>query len=189
MNSLEGAITAALTARGPINSAELQALTGKSQPTLSRALRALAGQVVSLGQGKATRYGIPQTIRGLAAQQPLWWTDTRGVTERWGVLTFLAGDALHVGAKGIDMLTRGQLPWFLAPLKLHGFLGREWALRLGLDRDPERWPLDQILFAALRIDTTTRSRPTWPRRCPPVHRPAASRPSSSPGWHRASACW
>ena len=52
----------------------------------------------------------------------------------------------------IDVLTRGQLPWFLAPLKLQGFLGRAWALRLGLDRDPERWPLDQVLFAALRID-------------------------------------
>lgn len=152
MNSLEGAITAALATRGPTNSVELQALTGKSQPTLSRALRALGGQVAPLGQGKATRYGIPQTIRGLPAQQPLWWTDTRGVTERWGVLTFLAGDMLHVSAKGIDMLTRGQLPWFLTPLKLHGYLGREWALRLGLSRDPERWPLDQILFAALRID-------------------------------------
>ena len=68
------------------------------------------------------------------------------------MLTFLAGDSLHVAARGIDVLTRGQLPWFLSSLKLQGFLGREWALRLGLDRDPERWPLDQVLFAALRID-------------------------------------
>lgn len=152
MNTLESAVVAALGARGLATSAELQALTGKSQPTLSRALRALGGQVVAIGRGKAARYGIAQTIRGMAAQQTLWWTDARGVTEPWGVLTFLAGDALHVSARGVDVLTRGQLPWFLAPLKLQGFLGREWALRLGLDRDPERWPLDQVLFAALRID-------------------------------------
>lgn len=152
MNHLNSAIVSALVARGLATSAELQALTGKSQPTLSRALRTLGGQVIAIGHGKAARYGIAQTIRGMAAQQTLWWTDTRGVTERWGVLSFLAGDALHVGARGIDVLTRGQLPWFLAPMKLQGFLGREWALRLGLDRDPEHWPLDQVLFAALRID-------------------------------------
>lgn len=152
MNAVEVAVVASLRARSLATSAELQALTGKSQPTLSRALRALGGQVVAIGQGKATRYGIAQTIRGMAAQQALWFTDAHGVAERWGVLTFLAGDALHVSARGIDVLTRGQVPWFLAPLRLQGFLGREWALRLGLDRDPEHWPLEQVLFAALRID-------------------------------------
>ncbi|MEP7099315.1 MAG: HipA domain-containing protein [Burkholderiales bacterium] len=152
MNSVEGTIFSTLTERGPLTSAALQTLTGKSQPTLSRALQALGGQVIALGQGKTTRYGVPQTIRGLPAQQTLWWTDARGVAEPWGVLSLLAGDVLHVGAKGIDLVTRGQLPWFLAPLKLQGFLGRAWAVRLGLDRDPERWPLDQLLYAALHID-------------------------------------
>ena len=152
MNSIEEAIVSALAARGPLSSVELQSLTGRSQPTLSRALRALGGRVVALGQGKATRYGVPQPIRGLVAQHPLWWTHENGSTERWGLLTFLASDALHVGAPGIDLISRGQLPWFLAPLKLQGFLGRAWALRLGLDREPERWPLEQVLYAALRVD-------------------------------------
>ena len=152
MNSIEGAIVAALTARGPITSAELQALSGKSQPTLSRALRALGAQVVALGRGKATRYGVLQTIRGEAATQPLWRTDAHGAARRWGTLSFLAGDTLHVAAEGIDLVTQGQLPWFLAPLRLQGFLGREWALRLGLGHDPERWSLEQVLFAALRVD-------------------------------------
>jgi HipA-like C-terminal domain len=154
-NALAATLITTLTAGGPASSAQLQRVTGKSQPTLSRALRALGGQVVALGQGKATRYGILKPIRGLAGQQPLWWTDERGVPERWGRLSFLAGDGLHVSAKGIDVLTRGRLPWFLTPLKLQGFLGREWALRLGLDRDPEHWPLEQTLFAALRIDDPT----------------------------------
>ena len=154
-SALETALLTALRAIGLASSAQLQRATAKSQPTVSRALRGLSGQVVALGQGKATRYGLLQPIRGLAGQQPLWWTNQNGVTERWGHLSFLAGDALHVSAPGIDVTTRGQLPWFLTPLKLQGFLGREWAPRLGLDRDLEHWPLEQTLFAALRIDDPT----------------------------------
>jgi HipA-like C-terminal domain len=155
MESDDSRLVEILAARGPMRSIELQQLTGKSQPTLSRALRATAGRIVALGQGKASRYAVAQPIRGQAAQQPLWWTDERGHIERWGLLTFLAGDALHVSAKGIDVLTRGKLPWFLAPLKMQGFLGREWALRLGLERDPERWTLEQTLYAALQARDPT----------------------------------
>jgi len=154
-STLETTLLAMLTARGPSTSAQLQRLTGKSQPTLSRALRALGPQVVTLGQGKATRYAIPKAVRGLAAQHTLWWTDARGVSAPWGLLTFLADDSLHVCAAGIDVITRGCLPWFLSPLKMQGFLGREWALRLGLERDPERWTLEQTLVAALAIDDPT----------------------------------
>ena len=154
-SALEAALLAALRGVGLASSAQLQRATAKSQPTVSRALRGLSGQVVALGQGKATRYGLLQPIRGLAGQQALWWTNQDGVTERWGHLSFLAGDTVHVSAPGIDLSTRGQLPWFLTPLRAQGFLGREWALRLGLDRDPERWPLEQTLFAALHIDDPT----------------------------------
>ena len=154
-SALETTLLAILTARGPSTSAQLQRFTGKSQPTLSRALRALVSQVVTLGQGKATRYAIPKAVRGLAAQHTLWWTDAHGVSSPWGLLTFLADDSLHVSAAGIDVITRGCLPWFLSPLKLQGFLGREWALRLGLERDPERWTLEQTLVAALGIDDPT----------------------------------
>jgi hypothetical protein len=57
-----------------------------------------------------------------------------------------------VEAGGLDITTRAALPWFLAPLRLQGFLGREWAQRLGLDRQPELWDVEQTLYAALRID-------------------------------------
>ncbi len=153
--AFEAALLGVLASRGPSTSVELQKITGKSQPTLSRALAALAGRVVALGRGKATRYAVTQSIHESAAQQTLWWTDSRGVTERWGTLTFLAGDALHVTAPGIDVITRGELPWFLTPLRVQGFLGREWAKRLALDGDPEGWSLAKILFAALSIDDPT----------------------------------
>jgi HipA-like C-terminal domain len=155
MNQIETDILATLTTHGPVTSNELQVLSGKSQPTLSRALRALGGQIATLGRGRATRYGVPQPIQGQGAQQPLWWTDLHGNTERWGTLTMLAGGMVHVDAPGIDSLGRGQLPWFLSPLRLQGFLGREWGLRLGLAGDPERWPIEQVLYAALRTEDTT----------------------------------
>ena len=152
LDPLQASLLAMLTERGLATSVELQQLSGKSQPTISRALRTLSKQLVTLGQGKRTRYGLPQPIRGLPAQQPLWWTDEQGRTTRFGTLTLLAGDRVHVAAHGIDVLSRGQLPWFLAPLRLQGFLGREWALRLELDSNPEHWGLEQVLYAALRID-------------------------------------
>jgi hypothetical protein len=142
-------IVAILAASGPTSSSQLQAQTHKSQATLSRAIQTLDRQVLTLGQGKKTRYGLAQTIRGLPAQQPLWRTNAQGQTERLGTLSFLSGDMLHVQAQGAEYLTHGQLPWFLAPLRMQGFLGRAWAHQLGLDSNPERWSLEDVLTAAL----------------------------------------
>ncbi|WP_457329691.1 HipA domain-containing protein [Rhizobacter sp. P5_C2] len=152
---LETQILQALTERGVASSPDLQVLTGKSQPTISRALRRMGDRVLTLGQGRAVRYGVPHLIRGLPAQQPLWWIDQNGVMSRWGTLSFLAGDRLHVAADGIDLVTAGRLPWFLSPLRMQGFLGREWARRLGLEGDPERWSVEQVLFAAGQVDDPT----------------------------------
>ena len=71
-SALEAALITTLRASGIASSAQLQRATAKSQPTVSRALGALGGRVVALGQGKATRYGLLESIRGLAGQQPLW---------------------------------------------------------------------------------------------------------------------
>jgi hypothetical protein len=142
-------IVAILATSGPTTSSQLQAQTHKSQATLSRAIQTLGRQVLTLGQGKKTRYGLAQTIRGLPAQQPLWRTNAQGQTERLGTLSFLSGDWLHVQAQGAEYLMRGQLLWFLAPLRMQGFLGRAWAHQLGLDSDPERWSLEEVLTAAL----------------------------------------
>jgi hypothetical protein len=38
----------------------------------------------------------------------------------------------------MDQAFEVRLPWFLAPLRLQGFLGREWAQRLALERDLDR---------------------------------------------------
>jgi hypothetical protein len=138
-----------------LSSTELQTRLGKSQPTVSRALQALGPAVVALGSGRARRYALPQTILGLPARQRLTWVDESGRREAFGELTLLAGDRLHVAAPGLDLITRGELPWFLAPLRPQGFLGRLQAQRLaglGFDANPERWGLAQVLYAAAQLD-------------------------------------
>ncbi|WP_046111411.1 HipA domain-containing protein [Aquincola tertiaricarbonis] len=139
---------------GVASSAQLQAATGRSQPTLSRLLRGLSSEVVALGSGRQTRYGLPQPLLGAPAVQPLLWVLPDGQVQRWGRLSFLQGDRVHVQAEGMDSLTQAGLPWFLAPLRAQGFLGRvlarQWAVR-GLDANPERWSLEQVLATALTL--------------------------------------
>ena len=149
---LESALRATLARLGVASSAQLQAALGRSQPTLSRALGALAGELAVLGSGRRRRYGWPHAIHGLPARQPLHWVHEDGVVERWGELSFLDGGRVHLAAAGIDSLSTGALPWLLSPLRGEGFIGRQLARQLaanGLDRDPGRWPVEHQLFAAL----------------------------------------
>ena len=143
-----------LATRGLASAQELQEAIGRSQPTLSRLLAGLSGEVLTLGRARATRYGIGKSIRGLPAQQPVWWTGGDGTPLRIGTLSLLAGDVLHVEADAFNSTTRGALPWFLSPLQAQGFLGRLLAQRLagaGVDSQPERWNLETVLFAALHL--------------------------------------
>lgn len=147
-------ILGVLANRGIASSQDLQAATGKSQATVSRLLSDLSGRVVALGRARATRYGLPRLIRGYPAQQPLWWTDQSGSVRQFGLLTFLAGDLIHVESDFVQAPASRALPWYLAPLRAQGFLGRLHARRLeaaGLGGDPEQWSLESALFAALHL--------------------------------------
>lgn len=147
-------ILGVLATRGIASAPELQALLGKSQPTMSRLLADLSDRVLTLGRARATRYGLSKSIRGLPSQQPIWWTGEDGTPARIGTLSLLAGDLLHVDAGAYSSTTRGALPWFLSPLQAQGFLGRLLAQRLagaGIDSQPERWNLETVLFAALHL--------------------------------------
>lgn len=152
-DTLADALLAEISRQGVARSADLQRALGRSQPTLSRALRALAPRVVVLGAQRSARYAVAQPLRGLPGQQPLSWTDAQGRRMPWGTLTHLGNGQLHVQAPGIDVATEGGLPWFLAPLKLQGFLGRLWArspAAAGLDANPERWRVDELLTVLLQ---------------------------------------
>ncbi len=146
-------LLAALATRGVADSAALQVALGRSQATLSRALAGLSSRLLVLGVGRSTRYALAQPIQGLPAQQPLYAVHEDGQIEHWGRLSFIQGQRVHVQALGVDLLVQGRLPWFLAPLRGEGFIGRQQARELaawGLPANPEQWSLEQTLFAALR---------------------------------------
>jgi HipA-like C-terminal domain len=147
-------VLGALAAQGPLTSAELQKISHKSQPSVSRLLAELGGQVLPFGQARATRYGLLKSIHGSNGQQPLFHTTTDGRVERIGSVALLAPEVLHVDGPGAGLSTNGELPWLLAPLLAQGFLGRLLAQRLaapGVAADPAGWRLETQLFAALHL--------------------------------------
>jgi len=143
-----------LSTQGIASSKALQEATGKSQATVSRLLTDLSDHLLTLGNGRARLYGLPKSIRGLPAQHPVYWIDESGKPTRIGLASLLAGDQLHVEMDHFSVTSRGALPWFLAPLRAQGFLGRLLAQHLqntGIESDPERWGLESIVFAALHL--------------------------------------
>lgn len=142
-----------LAERGLLTSAELQSATGKSQATLSRALKQLLPQVQALGKGRGARYGLVREIMGRAAQQPIYLTDEYGYSSQWGQLAFLEGDRLHVHTPDVNFTTQGELPWFLEAMRPQGFLGRLRGQAIGFaDTNPDNWSLEQTLYAILAFE-------------------------------------
>lgn len=146
------ALRRALEGRGAVSSVDLQRTLALSQPSVSRLVAAAAAQVLVLGRGRATRYALPHGIGGAAAEQPLLWIDEQGAARPFARLSFGSGGWLHVLAGKRLLHTQGALPWFLAPLRSEGFLGRALARRLaplGLPADPAAWSIEQVLLGAL----------------------------------------
>lgn len=147
-------VLGALTAQGTATSPQLQVLTGKSQPTVSRLLNDLGTQVLVIGRGRATRYALGKSIHGRPPQHPLWWTDESGRRTQIGTLTYLANDTVYVQSPALGDYSGAELPWYLSPLRAEGFLGRVAARSmssLGVESDPARWSLETVLYAALHV--------------------------------------
>ncbi|QTN26257.1 HipA domain-containing protein [Rhodoferax sp. AJA081-3] len=162
MNTSELALAehlrALLAQGGTFTAQQLQAATGKSQPSISLALTKLGAVVCKLGAARSTRYALAQPILGLPAQQTLTWTTPDGRLQNFGSLHFLQGGQVYVrhqmdadSKKGADWLSpSGQLPWFLQSLRPQGFLGRQLTrLRPDFPADPDAWRVDQVLYMAI----------------------------------------
>jgi hypothetical protein len=144
-----------LAALGPtdvLRAADLQQRTLLSQPTVSRALARLRGQVLCLGSGKNSRYALGAPLLGLSPQVPAWWFDEAGVARQWGVVSHLRDGRLHLAAEGTTWGPLAGLPWPLAGLRRQGFLGRlaaeAPALKALLGTDVEAWTAESHLYAA-----------------------------------------
>ncbi|NJM42844.1 MAG: hypothetical protein HC858_00470 [Brachymonas sp.] len=145
---------AALLARGELlTAAQLAAATGKSQPSISLALGKLGDRVHRMGAARSTRYALKKDILGLPAEHELSWNgpDASGnMPWAWGRITYLYDNYLHVRSGRHEWLTQGKLPWFLAPLRPQGFLGRELArANPSFPTNPEQWSLAEVLYSTI----------------------------------------
>ncbi|AUY13325.1 MULTISPECIES: type II toxin-antitoxin system HipA family toxin YjjJ [Serratia] len=140
---------------GPATARQLTEALGISQPTLSRRIRELAGAVLILGKGKATRYVLRRGIGG-ERQFPLYRIDERGKAHLFATLCPLypADNCAVCDERSGEWQLYDGMPWYLNDLRPIGFLGRAWgkaaARELNLPEDVRRWDEGQRLLALCR---------------------------------------
>ncbi len=135
--------------------AELTKTLGISQPTLSRALSKMRGEVLRIGRGRATVYSLRREVRGLD-RFPVYRIDEKGHVEKFGLLRpLVAGQFWWQPDQGASTLHPG-LPWFIKSMRPAGFLGRALAHRLHEQLDlPDRlsdWGAGDVLQALDQIN-------------------------------------
>jgi len=125
-----------------------------SQPTLSRLISSLSNEIVVMGKGRATRYGLPRKIHNLESRIPVYTIDPRGDARLYGHLTALQGDQFWWEDCNAQGELFNQLPWFLLDQQLTGFGARSFAYRhsedLGLPRKLADWSEKEMLYATSR---------------------------------------
>ncbi len=142
-----------LARRGLVNPSVLVRELGVSQPTFSRLVSSLRGEVLSFGRTRDRRYGLAREIPGV--RQPLVIYEVRPRGEkprRFGSLSAIGERGFYFasddGGRFFD-----DLPWFLQGARPSGFLGRLVPQRhpeLGLPSDIRMWSADHALRFASR---------------------------------------
>ncbi len=139
-------------ARGPASAAELATALGVSQPTVSRAVRASATEVLVVGRARATRYAARRRLEGVRSPVPVYEVRPRGSSPRRLVdLHPVRPDGFWAGL-GAAGEFHDDLPWFLQDVRPSGFLGRLLPRRfpeLELPTDIRLWSGDQTLRYAV----------------------------------------
>lgn len=137
---------------GPLTAMQLVEKTGLSQPSVSRAVKALGAAVVRLRRGKAIHYLLRDGTRGLADTR-VYRVGVDGVLMELGVLLPVMPDGyLMQEHSGRELYSEG-LPWWLLDMRPQGYLGRAWAARHGaglfLPARISEWSDSQALRALL----------------------------------------
>jgi hypothetical protein len=143
-----------LRRHGVSSSAALQSAIDAGQATLSRALTALGDQIIRIGGGRSTRYGVRRELPQIGSSWPMLRIDAEGEPKLLGRLHALANDQYWFDAALGDYprLSDG-LPFFLQDLIPQGFLGRTLPHRfpeLGLPERVTDWNDEHVLIYLCR---------------------------------------
>lgn len=137
--------------RGVLHAADLRQRVGVSPATLMRAIREAGPDVVRIGRGRATRYGLRQSWTSLdASRLPVFRIAENGSAQS-------AGDLVTLAARQTVWMPAGTvsdgLPMELADARPSGFLGRHFTAIHADLRLPARladWSDHHILIAMSR---------------------------------------
>ena len=117
-------------ASGPLAARQLLDSMGISQPTLSRALAELGGEIVRLGAARSIQYALRDGLRGLP-DVPVYRVDVEGKIRLLGTLVPVRpGGFVMRQEDGVSLYSEG-LPWWLFDMRPAGYLGRAYAARHG----------------------------------------------------------
>ena len=135
-----------------MSSRELTQELDISQPTLSRLLSGMSHEIVVMGKGRATCYGLPRKIHDTESRFPVYVIDPRGDARWHGHLTTLQGGQYWWEEQNGAGKIFNQFPWFLQDLRLNGYSGRSFAYRqseeLNLPRKLADWNDDDTLYSS-----------------------------------------
>ena len=130
---------------------ELTRELGISQPTLSRLINSMTHEIVVMGKGRATCYGLPQKGGQEQVRIPVYSIDAKGDVHKFGQLTPLFGGQYWWQSVNSPGELFHHLPWPLQDLLINGYSARAFAHRYGeqLRLSPRLtdWTEEDMLFA------------------------------------------
>lgn len=141
-----------LLRQGPTSVRQLTDIMGISQPTISRAMKALGDEVVRIGTGPSIHYVLRDAFRGFSSA-PIYRITEEGQIKPLGRLIPVYPDGFVMEQTDNVCLHSDGLPWWLFDMRPQGYLGRAYASRysseLGLPANPENWADSDVIRALL----------------------------------------
>ena len=135
-----------------LNSRELTQGLNISQPTLSRLVQSVGHEIVIMGKGRATCYGLPRKIHQQSSCLPIYAIDPRGDAHIHGQLTALQGGQYWWEQTDKAGELYPNIPWFIDDLLISGYAARAFAYRhseqLQAPRRLADWTPEDKLYAA-----------------------------------------
>ncbi len=117
---------------GPRSSAQLREKLNISQPTMSRALAELGGEIVRFGAARSIHYTLRDNTRRLP-DIPVYRVNTKGVIRQLGTLIPVRPDGFVMRQEEGTTLHSDGLPWWLFDMRPQGYLGRAYVARHGAE--------------------------------------------------------
>lgn len=123
-----------------------------SQPTLSRLIQSMSDEIVIMGKGRSTCYGLPRKIHNQISRFSIYSIDPRGDARPNSYLTTLQGGQYWLEKTDGTGELFAKIPWQLEDLLISGYSGRAFAYRhsgsLQVPRRMADWNNEDKLYAA-----------------------------------------